>query len=661
MMNKTALFSILLSFATLCMLQHPVLSESPITSPPTNTVFTGRATGMGGAFIALSDDGEGIFFNPSGLAGIKFPQLVGTSRRMILDEVASTTWGWALPTDYGVFGLGYSGSIISGSYQTMRDPGNDRIILNPSLEAINHESSASFLVYSTSLPWYNLSVGGCLKYFFSRLYTSENKLDEGSGFNADVSASFRPYPFLKLAMNIQNLLNSQMAWSKSSESVGGFTKFGAAVNLLGSNTDEALLRYDQKVTAAFDIDFPRDMSSPRNLYHFGLEWEFYKNFFLRGGINQRNSGITPTFGVGLINSGIRFDYAFMQYPGMISDNPHYFSISYVGDRIFEAKKDLKNIESDIRFLDPPDRSITSNEVAFVKVEPIGKKVYELKKTWRVPLIETTFEAEEITEKTDLARVQQDGYPVNQTGTIEFLSLLDLGRNVIAISGYVTPENTYVTDELRILRVIPFSDLRSDQPAAMTIELFAALDLVSGYPNHTFLPEKPITRAELAALLVRTGDVSPEKWEQAQRDDNFPDTKGKWSNPYANLGVEMGYFNYYPDNSFRPNQLLTRAEAVTTLVRFAKITARTQNNFPDIKPDHWAAKYIQAAKDAGWLEYLKGGNFDPDKIFTRSEAVNILYNTAVVQRQINEFWDYGIIKKPFSSLIDRSRFAIRGTK
>jgi hypothetical protein len=644
MMQPTKIILLLVLFM-FCGQSVAVYGENALTFDASRNIFTGRVMGMGGAHVALSDDGEGLFTNPSGLAMIKFPQLVGMSRRMILDEVSNTVWGWALPTDWGVFGIGYSGSVIGDSLQTMRDPGNNRIILNPSLEAISYQNSSILLVYAKSIPGYNLALGGCLKSLSSRLHTANRQLDQGAGINLDLSASYLPYPFLNLGANAQNLLSQPVSWSNSSERLGGFTKLGAALKLLGVNSSEALYKFDQNLIACVDIDWPHDTLAPQTLLHFGLEWEYYRNFFIRGGINQRPSGYAPAFGIGLVNSGIRFDYAYTIYPGMISDNPHYFSLSYIGDRVFDSKEKLKSNESDIKFLSPEDRSVTSSEVALIKAEPKGKKAFETTNTWKVLLIETTSEVLETSQRVQLTGIQRDGYPIAQSGTIEFLSLLDLGRNVIAISGYVPPENTYVTDELRILRVIPFSDLPLDHKGAKQVELFAALGLVDGYPNHTFQPEKTITRAELAALLIRTEDISPEKWEQAENQKKFRDTVGKWSNPYANLGSDLGYFNPYSDNTFRPEQPLTRAEAITILVSFAKINAKTQNNFADIKPDYWASSYIQAAKDAGWLNYLEGNAFNPDQIFTRREAVLILSYHPVIQRKTNDFWDYGIINEP----------------
>ena len=644
-MMKQSIYNLLLLGLLFCSQNSPACAESPITFDTSRTIFTGRIMGMGGAGVALANDGEGIFTNPSGLTNIKFPQLVGMNRRMILDEVSTTVWGWALPTDWGVFGLGYSGSIIGDSFQTLRDPGNSRIILNPSLEALSYENSSTILTYSNSIPGSKLSLGVSLKYLFSRIFTANQPVDAGTGINLDLSASYHPLNCLNLGINAQNILGQPVKWRNTAEKLGGFFKLGAALKLLGENSAEALYKYDQNITACVDLDLPHDTLAPQTLIHFGLEWELTRNLFVRGGINQRPSGYAPSFGIGLVNSGLRFDYAYTTYPGMISDNPHYFSLSYIGSRVFESRKKLKSNESDITFVTPADRSITSSEVMVIRVEPKGKKIFETTNTWKVLVIETTFEVKETSERTQLVGVERDGYPVTQSGTIEFLSLLDLGRNVITLSGYVTPENTYVTSDLKILRGIPFVDLPLSQKIAGPVEIFSALGLVDGYPGHTFQPEKPITRAELAALMIRIEDISPEQWDQAKRQNKFKDTSGKWDNPYANLGFDLGYFNSYPDQTFRPNQLLTRADAVTTLVRFGKVTAKTQNNFPDIKPDHWASNYIQAAKDAGWLAYLEGQDFKPNKIFTRGEAVNILSLNPTIQRKISDFWDYGIIKKP----------------
>jgi hypothetical protein len=277
----------------------------------------------------------------------------------------------------------------------------------------------------------------------------------------------------------------------------------------------------------------------------------------------------------------------------------------------------------------------------VEAEPVGQIIFDRRKTWTVPLIETTYEVEGISRSFDLVKVKQNDYPINQSGTYELLSLLDLGRNVINVSGSNPEENTTISSEVRILRIRPFSDLPLDHWALEPISLSVALGLMSGYPNNTFIPEKGISRAEMAALLVKAAGVSTDRLEEAKSELKFADTKGKWYQAYVNVGSDMGLITGYPNRSFNPEKILNRAEGIVMLTRFAKIAGREGIAFPDLNTGFWANKAIMGAKEAGLLKYLDGKKFEVDHYFSRAEAAEVLYRTRDIQRRVNDFWDYGI--------------------
>jgi len=630
---------IILSFL-IWSINFPSLADIGTSLDISRLIYSGRTMGMGGAHVALSDDGEGVFTNPSGLAGIEFPQASGLTRKILLEETIYSLYSLALPTKWGTFGVGYANARIAGSVPTMRDPGTNRIMIDPSGYASNYENGVIMLTYARQLPWRKISVGCNLKFFNQNINTIQ-LIDSATGTNLDLSASYKPLTYLNFGVNFQNILSNTVNWSKTSEKIGGYTKIGAALNLLGENTAEALYQYPQSVVACLDLDLPRDILSPIPLLHFGVEWSASKMLALRAGLNQQTSGTGLTFGVGLQSSAYRFDYAFAQILGVLGDNPHYFSISYVGDRVLSTKEKFKRAESDIKFINPKDRSLTTSELIPIKAELKGRKVYEHKNIWTVPIFETTSEVYEVQgPPVDLISGRYNDYPINQTGTVEVFTLLDLGRNAIKFSGYTRPEGALVSSEVRILRIIPYQDVPADYWAIEPITLSSILGLLKGYPDKRFKPEKGITRAELTALLVRTEKIDLERWQKVKK---FTDVKDKWYVPYINFGAELGLVTGYPDKTFKPDKILNRAEGVAILSRFAKLIEKEGLAFPDLKLAFWANKYIQPAKDAGLLLFLESKDFEPAKPFTRSEAAEVLYRTEPIQKRVNVFWDYGIIK------------------
>lgn len=145
--------------------------------------------------------------------------------------------------------------------------------------------------------------------------------------------------------------------------------------------------------------------------------------------------------------------------------------------------------------------------------------------------------------------------------------------------------------------------------------------IQGYPDGTFRPEKPITRAEIAAILTRIMGLNP----QTAANPNFADVQSThWAFGYISAVVEAGVMQGYPDHTFRPDQSITRAELATVMVRarglFPLIVAPP--TFPDIA-GHWAAGYIEAAQRAMFITGYPSGDFRPDQSITRAETVTLI--------------------------------------
>ena len=85
----------------------------------------------------------------------------------------------------------------------------------------------------------------------------------------------------------------------------------------------------------------------------------------------------------------------------------------------------------------------------------------------------------------------------------------------------------------------------------------------GYPDGTFRPDATITRAELAAISVRfqyNGELS----SYPPGLTGFSDIEGHWAENYIKMANQLGYVNGYPDGTFKPNAPITRAEFATLL-------------------------------------------------------------------------------------------------
>lgn len=144
-----------------------------------------------------------------------------------------------------------------------------------------------------------------------------------------------------------------------------------------------------------------------------------------------------------------------------------------------------------------------------------------------------------------------------------------------------------------IEVTAYTDLLSSHWAADDIRLVAEAGLMSGYPDGTFAPERFVTRAEMAAIVSRW--LSTE--EAGSSTTKFSDVAGHWALPLIVIAEASGIVDGMPDGTFRPNQTLTRAEAVVMLNRLlgrGPLQGMDEPRWQDVPQGHWAFENIHEA-------------------------------------------------------------------
>lgn len=143
--------------------------------------------------------------------------------------------------------------------------------------------------------------------------------------------------------------------------------------------------------------------------------------------------------------------------------------------------------------------------------------------------------------------------------------------------------------------------------------------INGYPDNTFRQENKITRGEMATMLTRIildgkqVPITENKFNDISND--------YWAKNEVNYLASKGLLNGYEDGTFRPENPITRAEVATILVRSnGDIKQKFKKIFPDIDDSHWANKYIEKAAELGYMLGYEDGSFKPDQVITRGETV-----------------------------------------
>gem|GEM_PF-2533344 len=149
--------------------------------------------------------------------------------------------------------------------------------------------------------------------------------------------------------------------------------------------------------------------------------------------------------------------------------------------------------------------------------------------------------------------------------------------------------------------------------------------IIGYPDGTVRPQGNLSRAEAATVFFRllTDSVRSAYWVQ---ENDFNDVKnGDWFNNAISVMSNMGIVSGYDTGDFKPNGSITRGELATIAANFAKrqdIEAIKTFEFNDIS-GHWAEESVLYAASIGWLDGYEDGSFRPNNVITRAEFMALV--------------------------------------
>ncbi len=142
--------------------------------------------------------------------------------------------------------------------------------------------------------------------------------------------------------------------------------------------------------------------------------------------------------------------------------------------------------------------------------------------------------------------------------------------------------------------------------------------IKGYPDGTFRPKRAITRVEMAAILSRVMDK-----EKKLPIIGYSDVKAThWASESIAKVTQMGLMRGYPDGSFKPEQTITRGEMANIALQLLTKDGTASSTFPDVA-GHWAEHAIVQIYAAGIIVGFEDGTFRPDDALSRAEAVTII--------------------------------------
>jgi len=188
--------------------------------------------------------------------------------------------------------------------------------------------------------------------------------------------------------------------------------------------------------------------------------------------------------------------------------------------------------------------------------------------------------------------------------------------------YLTTSGVPIRERFSLSVASPdFMDVSTSQWFSQHIGYLANHDQISGYGDGSFRPYQVITRAEAAALIGRALFYDGKKTETIFKD--VP--SGSFASGYIQRAVEENIITGYDDGTFKPEKTVTRAEMAILISKAFKLNTNssTNNSFIDVSKSMASYPYILPIIEARVTEGFTDNTFRPYSDMTRSEFAAFL--------------------------------------
>ncbi len=211
-----------------------------------------------------------------------------------------------------------------------------------------------------------------------------------------------------------------------------------------------------------------------------------------------------------------------------------------------------------------------------------------------------------------------------------LTLISVGNqlNPARVSGPVTLRSAQVP--VAAIGPTQFSDLGSHWATAF-IQGLVTRGLILGFPDGTFKPEVGITRAEYAAIIAKSFDLPRQRGTST---GTFTDVPANfWAASAIRVAAGMGFISGFPDGTFRPQQNLTRVQALVSLVSGLGLSGGNANLLTFYTdraqiPSYATDAIATATQRRLVANYPQPNQLDPMRNITRAEIAALIYQALV---------------------------------
>ena len=197
-----------------------------------------------------------------------------------------------------------------------------------------------------------------------------------------------------------------------------------------------------------------------------------------------------------------------------------------------------------------------------------------------------------------------------------------------------PVKLFVTDgkisgESGAMDSAMFHDVAANSEYFKSVSFLKEHEVIGGYPDGSFKPNNVVSRVE--ALKFILNGINSELLSATELP--FSDTSTReWYSGFVATAYDRSIVNGYPDTTFRPANTVNKVEFLKMLLLAMDVELDTnivRDVYPDVPRDAWFAPYVKFAKDKNLIAH-DGGLFNPDAGMTRGEVANLIYRLIVLK-------------------------------
>jgi len=174
----------------------------------------------------------------------------------------------------------------------------------------------------------------------------------------------------------------------------------------------------------------------------------------------------------------------------------------------------------------------------------------------------------------------------------------------------------------------FADLEGHWAAAF-VEVLFSKDIISGFPDGSFQPATPITRAQYAALMMKTFQLP-----ESNQLNKFKDVKSDfWAAKAIASAADRGFLKGFPDGTFRPENNLTKIQALVSIVNGLNLSGGNPNVLMIYRdrvqiPSYATSAVTVATQKLLVVNYPQPDQLEPLRDITRAEVAVLIYQALV---------------------------------